>query len=210
MAKRGRPKKSQFELEGNWLNDEEAKEANKIYESYLKANHFDSVNDKELLKRLVFAIINSKRIEKELTSKYLAGKEDPKRMKVSTHLNKAYNDSLSQIMDIQKQLGIIGDKDKQNPLKHIFKLMKKFKKWKEENQDGRTVVCPFCKKLFFLNIRTDKYEAMKHPYFHGKILGNKNLWKLYKQGKIDKKELAEVLNTSVFYIDWLEEKIYNK
>jgi len=213
----GRPKKPKYTLEGSWVDKNEEKEANKLFTVILKTNHFDRDSDIELLKRLVFAIMNSIRIEKEITGKYITAKTpdsdgnlNVKTSPINRMLNATYNESLKQILDLQKQLGMLGDKSKTNPLQYIFRLMKKFKRWKEDNQDGRKCTCPFCSEVFFLNIRTDKYESMKHPYFIGKILGNPEIWKWYKAGMITKTQFAIAFNTSEFYIDWLEEQIEQK
>ena len=207
-----RPRKPKYKLEldnENWLDSKEKDEANKLFNDYLKNNHFEA-SDIILLRRLIFAIINSKRIEKELTSQFKAGTEDPRRMKVSTALNRAYNESINEIVTIQKQLGLLGDKSKGNPLEFIFNLFRKAKKWREENL-GRDIDCPFCKQKIYLMIRTDKYKAIKHPFFgKNKILFNITLWKLYKNNRITKKEFADTLNTSELYIDWLDEQIADK
>ena len=203
----GRPKKSKYQLEGEWINSEEDKEANKLFTDYLEANHFDRQSDVELLKRLVFAVMFSKRLEKEITKKFIDAEGSDTKASTNYQLNNAYTNSLKQIMDLQKELGMLGDKSKTNPLEYIFRLLKKFKLWKENNQDGREITCCHCAKIMFLNIRTDRYEAKKHPYFIGKILGNPEVWRWYKEGKITKEEFAKAFNTSTFYIDWIEEQL---
>ena len=45
-------------------------------------------------------------------------------------------------------------------------------------------------------VRTDKYEAKKPSFFRDRILANKHLWLLYKEGKILKSDVAKVLGTS--------------
>jgi intein/homing endonuclease len=71
--------------------------------------------------------------------------------------------------------------------------------------------CPHCKEIFFLKIRTDKYEPTKHPWFTGKVYTNDILWKWYKKDKkITKEEMAEVLKTHPDFIDWLDKHFYNK
>jgi hypothetical protein len=41
-------------------------------------------------------------------------------------------------------------------------------------------------------------------------LGNKKLWELYKEGILTKQQVAEILGSSLKYIDWLSEKIYQR
>ncbi len=78
----------------------------------------------------------------------------------------------------------------------------------EENQGSRILSCPHCSKTIMLKIRTKAWEALKHPFFQDKILGNKELWKVFKEGKITKEEQAKILGVTPQYIDWLEEKIF--
>ncbi len=75
--------------------------------------------------------------------------------------------------------------------------------------------CPFCSKTILLNIRADKYDAHKHPFFQDKYLGNKHLWECYKAGKLEKMDVAKILHgwdsdtvKSGDYVDWLEKKIF--
>jgi len=59
-----------------------------------------------------------------------------------------------------------------------------------------------------LKIRTEAWEALKHPFFKDRILANKHLWKCYKEGKITKEDVAEILGCSPDYIEWLEKHLY--
>jgi hypothetical protein len=66
--------------------------------------------------------------------------------------------------------------------------------------------CPFCGKMIMLKIRTDAWEAQKHPMFHDRILGNSHLIKLYKEGRLTKEDLASIFETSPDYVSWLISK----
>lgn len=110
-------------------------------------------------------------------------------------------------LKIREKLGFFTEKRTDNPLKILNDLFKKFDIWREKNQASREIVCPFCSKLFFLKIRTDKYEAYKSPFFiEDKVLTNRPLLELYKKGKITIEETASVLGVSTDYIKWLEDK----
>lgn len=66
--------------------------------------------------------------------------------------------------------------------------------------------CPFCKKPFFLMIRTKNYKAIKPSCFQDKLLVNHKALELLKKGKITKKECADLHGTPVDYITYLQEK----
>jgi DNA-directed RNA polymerase subunit RPC12/RpoP len=85
-------------------------------------------------------------------------------------------------------------------------LKKKFKVWRDENQGTRTLSCPHCGLMIMLKIRTDKWDAQKHPFFKDRILFNKHLVKLYVDKIITSSDVAKILDTSTDYINWLVEK----
>jgi len=74
--------------------------------------------------------------------------------------------------------------------------------------------CPHCSKMVMLKIRTEAYEAMKHPFFFkDRILSNAHLWDMYKENKITLLDVCKVLLgkecDSTAYGSWLERKIFN-
>ena len=89
-------------------------------------------------------------------------------------------------------------------------LKKKMKRWREENQGSRTFWCPHCVKPILLRIRSEAWETQKHPFFIDRFLANKHLMYLYKIGRLEKEDIAKVLETSVDYIEWLLEKVFSK
>jgi len=119
------------------------------------------------------------------------------------------NDNLEQIFILKEKLVLLNDKQGDDGFNYIQQLENKFKKWCEENQD-RTFSCPHCSKMVLLYMKQDYWETMKHPFFESKVLGNKKLWTLYKENKITKADVAEVLGCSEKFVDWLESKIYLK
>jgi hypothetical protein len=60
--------------------------------------------------------------------------------------------------------------------------------------------------MVMLKMRTEAWEAQKHPYFKDRLLGNEQLIRLYKLGKLTKEDVASVLGTSPDYTDWLINK----
>jgi hypothetical protein len=68
--------------------------------------------------------------------------------------------------------------------------------------------------MVMLKIRTEAYEAMKHPFFFkDRILSNVHLWDMYKENKITLLDVCKVLLgkecDSTAYGSWLERKIFN-
>jgi len=119
--------------------------------------------------------------------------------------------NLKEIAANKERLGLIG-KEKEQKESDGFKILQnvkeKFKVWMENNQGSRSLVCPDCGKMVMLKIRMDKWIAQKHPFFKDRFLANKHLMKLYLQKKLTKEDIAEVLEASPDYIDWLIETLW--
>jgi len=198
-----------YKFQGVGLSSAERKRAKRKFDKYCKIYNYEKINDLELLESLVFHEILIGRIKRKIED--LAKSETVKDAEV---VPKNWMERLTEMEDqtlkIREKLGLFEDKKTESPLKHIKNLQKKFKQWMLKNQASREIICPFCSKLFFLKIRTDKYKAYKSPFFEDKILCNKPLWDVYKQGKITKEEHATILGVPVDYIDWLEEKFFTK
>ena len=203
IAKRKLLEKEQeldFSLDDVWKNKTERIKAQELLDEYLKINHV-SKNNFEQLKNLVYYDIMLLRLQKQISDADT----------VDTRVLSALNDATKQALELRKQLGFLVDKSKESPYDYIQKLFKKFEVWREQNLDGRSTTCPHCKEIFFLKIRTDKYEPTKHPWFTGKVYTNDILWKWYKKDKkITKEEMAEVLKTHPDFIDWLDKHFYAK
>jgi DNA-directed RNA polymerase subunit RPC12/RpoP len=90
--------------------------------------------------------------------------------------------------------------------KALETLKRKFKMWLRENQASREMLCPHCGKKVLLRIRTEAWEAQKHPFFKDRILGNTYLIKLYQQGKLSAQDVANILEASPDYVTWLIDK----
>lgn len=194
-----------FKFEGSGLNKDEKKNAKKQFASYRKNYNIDNPSDLELLSELIFRQMIQKRYKQKVEELSNKQKEI-----IPKYIFETLDKNLAEIITIKDKLGLFEDKKKTDPFAIFKALMKKFDIYKRNHQTEFQVVCPFCSKLFFLNIRTDKYKVSKLDLFKNKILTNKRLWELYKEGKITETDVAGVLNVSVDYVKWLEEKIYSK
>ena len=208
----------QYKFEGTGLSATERRWGENRFNDYREKYHMENLSDLQILEELVFRECLQEKYKKKigkLTKKTRKKKGEKDKLKTNTeivpkYLISALNENLDKILLIKEKLGLFADKTGEDPFKYIKNLKDKFKKWREENQGSRETICPHCSKMVMLKIRTEAWEAQKHPFFKDKILANKSLWKLYKDGKIMKKDVAEILGCSDDYIDWLEEKIYSK
>lgn len=213
--------KTQYEFQGTGLLTSEKKWALARFENYKASYHIESLSDLQLLEELVFREALQERYKKKIAKlakparKRKKTQDDKDKPKVTTEVVPKYvinalDENLDKILIIKEKLGLFEEKKGEDPFQYIQRLKKKFKKHREENQGSRTIICPHCSKMVMLKIRTKAWEALKHPFFKDRWLANKYLWKLYKEGKITKEDMAEVLHCPTDYVDWLDEKIYQK
>jgi DNA-directed RNA polymerase subunit RPC12/RpoP len=182
---------------------EEKRLAREMAKKYIDEYTFESVSDKNALKQLVFLEILSTRLQSMLNDSHRDNKAIPMQLMDALHKN------IKQIVDLKTTLGLTKDKDdesKTDAYKALDTTKKKFKVWCDENQASRTIVCPECSKLVLLRIRTDAWEAQKHPYFKDRLLYNQPLFDLFKDGKITADDVAKILGCSPDYIHWIIEK----
>lgn len=200
-------KTDNYEFEGIGLGTKEKRQGEQLFEQYRNKYHIENFSDLQLLSELVFREIIQERYKKKIAK--LAKSDKLKDSEtIPKYLVEALNENLEQILLLKDKLGLFQEK-KDDEYKAFEVLEKKFNVWKDEHIEERKVTCIFCSKIFFLNIRTDKYQESKLKLFKNKILCNSTLWEMYKGKKITKEEFAKILNVSENYIDWLEEKIYN-
>jgi DNA-directed RNA polymerase subunit RPC12/RpoP len=197
--------KEDLDIEDMFIDTDETKIAKKLLKKYINTYTIETISEQNTLKQLVFLEVFNIRIQTELNNYHKEEQPSPPKLVESLHSN------LNQISALKDKLGISKDKQKQTQGEGyavLDTLFKKWKKWRDENQGSRTLTCPHCGKMVLLKIRTDIWETQKHPFFKDRILANPHLMELYKSGKITKRDVAEVLGTSVDYISWLISKVY--
>jgi hypothetical protein len=197
----------EFDFQGIGLKTSEKRWAHKRFKEYQENYHLDNFSDAQLLEELVYREAIQERYKKKIKSL-----QDSKTVKeqniVPKFVLKALNDNLTQILLLKEKLGLFEKKKEVDDVfKHIQTLKKKYQKWLEENQGSRTRICPHCGKMIMFKIRTDKWDAVKHPFFKDRILTNEHLLKLYKDGKLTKEDVAKVLSVSPDYVDFILDKI---
>ena len=209
--------KTKYEYKGIGLNRTEAKHGKEKFDEYCSIYHITAYSDLQLLEELIYREIMQERFKIEIEAKKASTEkknkklsdENKKEVSVPKYVVDAMNTNLEQVLSLKEKLGLLNAKSGDDGFKYIQQLEDKFLKWCQENQD-RTFACPHCSKMVLLYMKQEYWETMKHPFFESKVLANKKLWELYKQNKITKKEVAEVLGCSEKHIDWLENKIYLK
>lgn len=192
-----------LELDSLFPIDDERKSARKLAKKYLSTYTIETVSDRNTLVQLLFLEMMNFRLQASINKVYEDSKIIPMQMLDSLHKN------LQQIGETKEKLGITRaklDDQKKDTIELLDTLKKKFKKYREQNQLSRQMVCPYCGQMCLLKMRTEHYETIKHPYFKDRILFNENLIKLYTQGKITRKEVADVLGCSEDYVGWMCEK----
>lgn len=193
-----------LEIVGQFDDPDEKKRGKELATKYFSDYTFEFISDKNTLKQLIYLEIVNERLQKMLNEFYTDSRAVPTQMMEALHKN------VIQITTLKESLGLTkdtGDEDKSDAMKALDTLKKKFKKWRAENNGSRTIICPECSKLVLLKIRTDAWEAQKHPFFIDRILANKALIDLYRKNRLTKRELADILMTSEDYIDWMISKI---
>lgn len=201
----------EYKFVGTGLMAGEKRWGTKQFNSYRERYHIENFSDLEILSELVFREALQERTKKKI-EKYgdkAKDKEKGNNTVIPQHLLSFLDENLGQVITLKEKLGLFEDKTT-DPYQYIQTLKKKFKKWREENQGSRTFPCPHCSKIVMLKIKMDKWDALKHPFFKDRIIANEHLWKMYKEGKITKQDVANVLGTSDKYIDLLEERIYKQ
>jgi len=196
-ARESLKKEEIYKSEWSGFAPEESRKANNLLKVYIDKYHITKFSDREDLKTLIENEILKQRIQKRVGD----DKGIPPKYVIDS-LNTLQN----QILNLKEKLGIFEDKKQSDAFVYIQKLKKKFKKWREENQGSRTCICPHCSKMIMLKIRTEAWEAQKHPFFKDRILANEHLVKLYQEKKITNVDVAKILGCSIDYVRWLIKK----
>jgi len=192
---------NKLDLSGLASTEEELVLAEIIAKKYL--SDFEPENESDLgnLKSLIYLELVQLRLQKVMNNlSQDGGNALPLNLVDSIHKN------LKEITIAKEKLGLgkrFQEEMTSSWLKYWNMLRIKIKKWLSENQGSRTLVCPHCGKMTLLKIRMDRWEASKHPLFKDRLLTSPHLIKLYKEGKLTKQDVADVLGCSSDYVEWL-------
>jgi DNA-directed RNA polymerase subunit RPC12/RpoP len=179
------------------------------FENYRDHYHLTQYSDLQLLEDLVYREYLMDECKKKIAKAEEKYKKEDKEATAPKYLVDGMDSNLEQIMAIKERLGMFSDKTKDG-YDEIQTLKEKFKIWMEENQASRYLKCPHCSKSIMLKIKTDAWEAQKHPMFKDNTLYNKKLVELFIAGRLTAKEVAEILEVSDYYVTWLVEKWHQR
>jgi len=185
-----------------FANKKERTQAYVLLQKYLKDYTLESISDKNTIKECVYLEIVQQRLQEKLDGFY---KDDKKA--VPSQLVEIIHKNSKAILDLKNSLGLNrGKEKKESGFDALEKLNKRFKRWLIENQASRALGCPHCGKMIMLKMKVEAWEALQHPFFRDRILGNEHLVHMYQNAKISKEDVAKVLEVSSDYVDWLIEK----
>jgi hypothetical protein len=193
-----------LDVESLFTDKEEIKLAKALEAKYLEEYNLETISDKSLLRQLIYLeVFHIARLQKSANEFQSNNGAAPLQIVDALHKN------INQIVSIKEKLGLTRDNEESlqtDAYKSLKLLMKKAKVWRENNQASRTLICAHCSKPLLLMIKTDAWEAHKHPFFKDRLLGNEHLIKLYQENKLSKLDIALILEVSEDYIDWLINK----
>lgn len=185
-----------------YANLQERKLAQELYDKYAQEYKLESVSEKNALQQLIYFEVLQYRMQGKLNEAY------SKDMKaVPADLVSTMHKNSDAILRIKETLGLHRKKEKQSGYDALEHLKQRFLKWCEENQGSRTLKCPHCMEQVLLKIRTDAWEAQKHPFFKDNMIYNKHLFA--NRGRtvlIDDKFIADCLEFSPDYVSWMVAK----
>lgn len=193
----------EMDIESMFIYAEEKRYAKKLIFKYLEDYTIETVSDKNTLAQLIFLEVTQQRLQKVINETYSDTKSVPRDALDSIHKN------TDKIISLKNTLGITRtkqDSQVKDAFSYLQMLKRKRKRWLSENQASRYLTCPHCSKSILLKIKTDVWDAQKHPFFRDRILGNEHLLTLYKEQKLSREDLAKVFDTSLDYIDWLVDR----
>ncbi len=195
--------KSGVDMVSMFTNRKEIKRARILLEKYLEDYTIESISDKNTLKEVIYLEIVQQRLQEKLNEYY-----DKDSKAVPIQLVETIHKNSEAILKLKTSLGLNREKEQRSSV-DILSIMKvRFKPWLRQNQASRTLLCPHegCGQMIMLKIRTEEWEAQKHPFFKDRILGNVHLVKLYQNRIITKEDVAKILEASDDYVDWLIDK----
>ena len=195
----------QIDVETLFVSPEDKRDAKVLVKKYLQDYIPETVSDINTLRSILFLEILNNRFQQEINKAQTEGKEIPLRSVETIHKN------LNEIVILKDALGLL-HKEKEGSVKSleqkILLMRKQFRIWMENNQLSRNAVCPYCGQFFLLRLKMEHWDAQKHPFIKDRILFNQPLTDLYLQKVITKDKLAEILETSPDYIDWMVDRMH--
>ena len=210
-----------YKLRGTGLGTKEKRWAEDRFNEY-RSNypHLHKMSDLVLLEELVFQETLHERLKEkisDLTKKLADIKKDDKNNVTDTSgaLPKALQEQLAENIDLQFQikekLGLFEDKKVLDAFRHFREQEEKFTEYRKQNPEMFKTTCPKCAFPYFLKRKTIDYEPIGTNWFRNKVLVNEPLFRaLLSNEPLTKKQVAEILGVSDYYVDWVIEKFFTE
>lgn len=202
MVKKGRPTKSETDWMNRFSDKEEMDTAKSLKKRYLKDFVISTTADENTLNELIYFEVIQIRLQKKLNDYYQKDAQA-----IPQDMIKTLQENSKMITSLKTQLGVNTPKDMEiyDALQH---LRDRHKKWRQNNQVSRHLKCPHCFQLIWLKMRTEAWEACKHPFFKDTFLYNEPLFNnLGKKVLIDRFFISSIFGVSPDYIDFFSEKM---
>ena len=190
----------ELDVSNLFIDTAEKRLANELLAKYLKDYTIETISDKNTIRQLIYLEAFQSRLQKA------ANEFNATNGSVPIDLMEAIHKNLNQIVSLKEKLGLTRKNVEVDGLKQLELIQKKFKKWREENGPMKTSVCPHCGKLTRLVLRLDALEAIKHPFWKDRVLGNEHIIRLFKAGTLTKVDLAKIFGVSEDYAEILVSK----
>jgi hypothetical protein len=203
--------KYSYTFTGIGLTPEELPLGKKMFNEYRNQfEHLQSASNSRLLEELVWKELVQDRFKKQVGEACkLKNKDTGEPIAIPSHLQQSMNDGLEQILKLKEKLGMFAKQEETDSFKNWKLLEIKAAQYRKEHPLSFKTTCPHCAGIFYLKRRTEGFEEFISPFYaEDKVLNNRPLWKLYKDGKITQDDVAAVLGVSPDYIPWLDEHVY--
>ena len=194
------------EIRDLFIDKDEKSLAKELVQKYLQDYTIETISDQNTLGQLVYLEILHLRLQRTLNTIEENNSKDIKLAIVPDKLIDSFHKNLREIVNLKEKLGITRNKTQEtqkDAFSYLETVKKKYQVWLKENQASRYLTCPYCAKSIMLKIKTDAWEALKHPWFKDRILGNKRIVELFVQNIITKEDVAKIFDVSEDYASWL-------
>lgn len=192
-----------IDITGKFKDKDEQRLAQVLLDRYLKDFDLETVSDRNTIQEVIYYEVLQSRIQEKINDLYANNvKAIPYDIVAIMHKNSETIIKLKSTLGLNK-----ANKDKLVGYDAYDHLLKRHRKWLSENQAGRTIKCPACEQFVLLKMRTEAWEAQKHPFFRDNTVYNSHLMAhLGKTVFIDEQFVANVLETSKDYASWMIQK----
>lgn len=186
------------------LSKEEKEFAQNLLKKYTEQASIESASDLDTLRSLIDTEVLAERMKALLNAEY--EKANPA---IPLQMVERLGELNNQIIDIKEKLGLTKtNRDDLSWIQHWNKLEKKCLNYYKEHAAETYTKCPKCQNIYRLLMKVDDKEKVSATFFKGTKIYNKKLFSLYHEKRLTDKEVAEILGTSIPYIDYIYNEVF--